>query len=83
MSYVLLRAVFSFFHGQKIYFLFFFHCSVRTKKLLDIKFEIGKYFRGVKTCFFGASCFGYYSKGCLSATPSLSLLDDKQLQPIG
>ena len=28
----------------------------------------------VKNCFFRASCFGYYSEGCLSTTPSFSLL---------
>ena len=29
---------------------------------------------GLKIIFFRASCFGYYSKECLSATPSFSLL---------
>ena len=32
------------------------------------------FFLWVKNWFFKASCFGYYSKGCLSATPSFSLL---------
>jgi hypothetical protein len=54
----LLRAVFSCFHGQKSNFLkIVLHCRVHTKKLLDkkVKFKInkfGKYFGGVKNCFF-------------------------------
>ena len=35
---------------------------------------MGSIFGRFKNCFFRASCFGYYSKGCLSATPSFSLL---------
>jgi hypothetical protein len=36
----LLRAVFSCFHGQNYFFLFFFlHCRACTKKLLDTKVE--------------------------------------------
>ena len=48
--------------------IFFLHCRVGTKKLLDTKVKknykkIGKYFIGVKNCFFRASCFGFIVKG--------------------
>ena len=39
-----------------------------------IFFDLGSIWYGLRDCFFRASCFGYYSKGCLSATPSFSLL---------
>ena len=75
----LLRAVFSCFHVQKLNFLnFFLHCRVRTKKLLDTKVKnkkIGKYFGGVKNCFFRASCFGFIVKGVhLLLLPLVSLI---------
>ena len=36
----------------------------------------GKYFFGLKNVLFRASYFGYRVKGCLSGTPSFSLLED-------
>ena len=36
-------------------------------------FKLGNILGGLKIVFFRASCFGYSSKGCLSATPSFSL----------
>ena len=51
----LLRAVFLCFHGQKC--IFFLHCRVCTKKLLDTKVFFfsnlrSTFFFGVKNCFF-------------------------------
>ena len=76
----LLSSVFQFFMSN-FFFQFSLHSSVRTKKLLNIK--VKKNFKkiwevfflgGVEFFFFRAICFGYHSKGCLSATPSFSLL---------
>jgi hypothetical protein len=73
----LLRAVFSYFHGQKFDFLFFLHCSIRTKKLLKIKVlkkvkNFGKYFFAlIKNWFFRVACFGYRVKGVCLLLPSL------------
>jgi hypothetical protein len=38
------------------------HCSVRTKKLLNKKYEknLGSILGGLKTVFFRASCFGLF-----------------------
>ena len=48
----LLRPVFSCFHGQNVFFQFFFsHFSVFTKKLLDTKVKFEKCFLGVKNDF--------------------------------
>ena len=55
MNYeLLLRAVFSMFHVQK--FL--------------KNWKIGKYVFVLEIGAFRASCFGYYSKECLTATPA-------------
>ena len=65
----LLRPVFSCFYGQKFnLFKHFLHCRVGTKKLLVTKVKkkikkFGKYFFGVKNCFFRANCFGFRVKG--------------------
>jgi hypothetical protein len=62
----LFSSVFSTFHWQKIiFFNFFLHCSVRTKKLLNkegkkIEKIFGRIFFGLKTGFFRASCFGLF-----------------------
>jgi hypothetical protein len=76
----LLRAVFSYFHSQRLKFFFFYIVGSALKELLDTKVKMFKkkfvkYFLGLKTGFLRASCFGFYSKGCLSATPSFSVLD--------
>jgi hypothetical protein len=55
----------------------FFHVLDKS----EIFFNLGSILGGLKIVFFMASCFvyfGYYSKGCLSATPFFSLLGVKQ-----
>ena len=72
--------VFSTFHGQNFFLNFFIYIlasslkSCLIEKLKKFEKNLGSIFFGLKIVFFRASCFGYYSKGCLSATPSFSLL---------
>ena len=69
------------FSWAKIQLLFSLHCSVGTKKLHEIKLNLKKMESicfGLKIVFLGLAALfilvTYYIKGCLSATPSFSLL---------
>jgi hypothetical protein len=77
----LFRAFFSCFHGQKLKFkIYFLHCGVRTKRLLDTKVKkflkkLGSIFWGKKIVFFRTSCFGFRAKGvCPLLLPLVSLV---------
>ena len=74
-----------FFHvfmGKNLIFNFLLHCSVHTKKLQILFKKFGKYFLWVRNwVFLGlAVLFIIVYKGCLSATPSFSLLADHHIQ---
>ena len=57
------------------------HLRVRNKRLLDkkVKFLLKNWevvFGGLKIVFFQGQLFWFHSKGCLTATPSFSLLEN-------
>ena len=73
----LFSSVFSTFHGQNFIFsIYFLHCSVCTKKLLNkkvkkIETNFGRIFFGLKTVFLGLAVLVYFGFSTYRVSPWL------------